>query len=346
MMEHVGSPLSFRVEGSKLEWLEIGVGLAALSLLICALTPKLRTYRSLLLGAAVLMAMTMLAPRHGNRLGQFLFDDTLGSMHLPRQLLGITWWILGAWLCRSSLTLILRKTIFPNDYLPHSRRLFADLASGMVYIIAFVGIMDTVVKEPISAFLATSGVLAIVLGLALQNTLADVFSGIAISIESCFGPGDWITLNDDVEGEIIEVNWRATRIRTVANDMVVIPNSVIAKAMVRSHRRLNQPYVSSIALKIDSAIASAHIIKLLESAASAAPGIATGHKPTGYACGFDDAQVSYRLYFGVESFELTADVLSQVIIRVTDALRREAIPIGAPPSIVKIGANRSAKATA
>jgi hypothetical protein len=77
-----------------------------------------------------------------------------------------------------------------------------------------------------------------------QTTLADVFSDLAINIEHPFAAGDWITMNDNVEGQIIEIDWRATRIRTFANDMVVIPNSVIAKAIVTNHRKLNEPYVS------------------------------------------------------------------------------------------------------
>lgn len=318
------------------DWLEIILAAATMTFLVCAFIPKLRTYRSLFLGGGALMAITMLFPRPGNRLGQFLFAQTSDSMHLPSELFGIAWWVLGAWLIRSLLTLILRRTIFPNDYQPHSRRLFADLASGLLYIVAFVGIMDTVLKQPISAFLATSGVLAIVLGLALQTTLADVFSGLAINIERPFGAGDWITMNDNVEGQIIEIDWRATRIRTFANDMVVIPNSVIAKAIVTNHRKLNEPYMSSLSLKIDSAVSSARVIKALESAASASLGIASGNKPVAYACGFSDSLVTYRLYFAVESFILTSAVQSEIIIRVTDAFRSEGIQIGALPTDVRI----------
>jgi small-conductance mechanosensitive channel len=278
----------------------------------------------------------MLFPRPGNRLGQFLFAQTSGSMHLPLELFGIAWWVLGAWLIRSLLTLILRRTIFPNDYQPHARRLFADLASGMLYIVAFVGIMDTVLKQPISAFLATSGVLAIVLGLALQTTLADVFSGLAINIERPFGAGDWITMNDTVEGQIIEIDWRATRIRTFANDIVVIPNSVIAKSIVTNHRKLNEPYTSSLSLKIDSAVSSTRVIKALESAASASLGTACRSNPAAYACGFDDSLVTYRLYFAVENFILTSAVQSQIIVRLTDIFRSEGIQIGSLPTDVRI----------
>ncbi len=318
------------------DWIEICLAAAATILLVCAFIPQLRTYRSLFLGGGALMTITMLFPRPGNRLGQFLFAQTSGSMHLPSELFGIAWWVLGAWLIRSLLTLILRRTIFPNDNQPHARRLFADLASGMLYLVAFVGIMDTVFKQPISAFLATSGVLAIVLGLALQTTLADVFSGLAINIERPFGAGDWITLNESVEGQIIEIDWRATRIRTFANDMVVIPNSVIAKAIVTNHRRLNEPYISSLSLKIDSAVSPARVIKALESAASASLGVASGNKPVAYACGFSDSLVTYRLYFAVESFVLTPAVQSQIIIGVADAFRSEGIHIGTLPTDIRI----------
>ena len=318
------------------DWLEICLAVATTALFVCAFLARLRAFRSLMLGGAALMAITMLLPRSGNPLGQFLFAGTTGSMHLPLELFGIAWWVLGAWLIRSVLTLILHRTIFPNDYQPHARRLFADLASAMLYIVAFVGIMDTVLKQPISAFLATSGVLAIVLGLALQNTLADVFSGLEINIERPFGAGDWITLNDTVEGQIIEIDWRATRIRTFANDMVVIPNSVIAKAIVTNHHKLNEPHLSSLLLTIDSSVPPARVIKALESAASAGPGGAPVTKPTAYACGFSDSLVTYKLNFAVDSFVRTPEVQSQVIIRVSDGLRVAGIAIGALPTNVRI----------
>jgi small-conductance mechanosensitive channel len=324
---------------------EFCLAAATTTLLVCAFVPQLRTFRSLFLGGSALMAITMLFPRPGNRLGQFLFAQTSGSMHLPSELFGVAWWVLGAWLVRSLLTLILRRTFFPNDYQPHARRLFADLASGMLYIVAFVGIMDTVLKQPISAFLATSGVLAIVLGLALQNTLADVFSGLAINIERPFGAGDWITMDENVEGQIIEIDWRATRIRTYANDMVVIPNSVIAKAIVTNHRKLNEPHISSLSLQIDSAVPCARVIKTLESAAGASLGSASGNKPAAYACGFADSLVTYKLYFAVESFILTPEAQSQIITRVTDAFRSEGIHIGTMPTDVRIIPNDPAALT-
>jgi small-conductance mechanosensitive channel len=118
--------------------------------------------------------------------------------------------------------------------------------------------------------------------------------------------------------------------------MVVIPNSVIAKAIVTNHRKLDAPYISSLALNIDSAVSPARVIEALVTAASTSPGVAQGNKPAAYACGFADSLVTYKLYFAVDSFIATPEVQSAVIIRITDALRSGKIQIGALPTDVRI----------
>jgi hypothetical protein len=72
------------------DWIEICLAAATAAFLVVAFVPQ-QTYRSLLLGGAVLMAITMVFPPPGNRLGQLLFAQTSGSMHLPSELFGIAW---------------------------------------------------------------------------------------------------------------------------------------------------------------------------------------------------------------------------------------------------------------
>jgi small-conductance mechanosensitive channel len=300
----------------------------------CGLVPRLRVYRSLMWGGAALSLLSALYPRPGNGLALLMHAGASRAPPWQFELFGIAWWILGAWLVKGLLNLILRRTIFPNDDQPHARRLFADLASGFVYVVAFAGIMDTVLKEPISTVLATSGVLAIVLGLALQNTLADVFSGLAINIERPFGAGDWITLPGDVEGQVMEINWRATRVRTLRNDIIVIPNSVVAKGIVTNHRRLSEPRFCRIEIAIDLSIPAPRVIAALNEAA--ARGIGAGGSAAAYAKAVTDTLIVYELWFSILEFSQTAVVRSEVIIRVTDALRRLNIPVGNQETAVRI----------
>jgi len=317
-------------------WIEIGLLSAAAALLLLRALPYFRSYRPLFMGGCVLLVITALFPRTGNPLGQFLFGTTGDGLRLPRELFGIVWWILGAWLFKGLLDLVLRRTFFPDNDEPHARRLFADLASGLIYVLAFVGIIGTVFKEPVSTLLATSGVLAIVLGLALQSTLGDVLSGLAINIERPFAAGDWITLADQVSGQVMQVNWRATRLKTWSHDMVVIPNSVVSKAIVTNHSRPKGPHRCIIRLGIDLAVAPSRVIDALKAAAAGSPDVARGTVPQAYACAFSDSLVDYELAFAIDSFALTPGARSEMLSRIADAFRGLDIRIGTPAMDVRI----------
>ena len=302
----------------------------------CVRCRTLRSYRPLFVGGSVLLLITALFPRTGNPLGQFLFGTTGDGLRLPRELFGIVWWILGAWLFKGLLDLVLRRTFFPDNDEPHARRLFADLASVLIYVLAFFGIVDTVFKQPVSTLLATSGVLAIVLGLALQNTLGDVLSGLAINIERPFAAGDWISLADQVSGQVMQVNWRATRLKTWSHDMVVIPNSVVSKAIVTNHSRPKGPHRCIIRLGIDLTVAPSRVIGALKTAAAGSTDVSRGTIPQAYACAFSDSLVDYELAFAIDSFAQTFDAKSEMLGRIADAFRGLDIPIGTPAMDVRI----------
>jgi len=317
-------------------WIEICLLSMAVVLLLLRALPYFRSYRRLCDGGSLLLLISAIFPRVGNPLGQFLFGTDGGRAHLPLELFGVVWWILGAWLFKSLLDLVFLRTFFPENDEPHARRLFADLASGLIYLLAFVGIVGTVFNQPVSTFLATSGVLAIVLGLALQNTLGDVLAGLAINIERPFGAGDWITLSDQVTGQVMQVNWRATRLRTWSHDMVIIPNSAISKTIVTNHSRPKGPHRCIVRLKIDHAVAPSRVIEALKAAATGSPNVAHGTTPQAYACAFSDSLVDYELAFAIDSFALTPGTKSEMLVRIVDTFREHNIHIGAPAMAVRI----------
>ena len=97
-----------------------------------------------------------------------------------------------------------------------------DLIQG----IAFFMVAFTVLRQSgvdLLSLLTTSAVLTAVVGLALQNTIANVFAGVALQLDRTLGVGDWIDVGGRV-GRIAEINWRSTSIRTKDGDTVIIPN--------------------------------------------------------------------------------------------------------------------------
>ena len=136
----------------------------------------------------------------------------------------VIWWTNAAWALVGFARVFL---IFERQ--PHEGRLVQDLVVGMIYCGAILSIIAYVFSVPVGALFATSGVFAIILGLAMQSTLSDVFSGIALNIGRPFQIGDRIALNDGTEGIVVETRWRATHLLNGTNDLIVIPNSNLAK---------------------------------------------------------------------------------------------------------------------
>src|SRR3954447_10837511 len=141
--------------------------------------------------------------------------------------LRIAWWLWMAWF----LVGFLRAFVIV-EHRPRDGKLLQDLLAGLIYLAALFAIVSYVFDLPIQGLLATSGVIAIILGLALQSTLNDVFSGIVLNFSHPYRPGDWISIDSGTDGRVIEMNWRATHILTAKRDLAIVPNSTIAKAKI------------------------------------------------------------------------------------------------------------------
>jgi small-conductance mechanosensitive channel/CRP-like cAMP-binding protein len=176
----------------------------------------------------------------------------------------------GWWLVAAGAAIRLVRLLVVLEHRPRETQIVSDLLAGGICIATLLAIVNFVFGIPIVGLVATSGVIAIVLGLALQNTLSDVFSGIAVDIERPYKPGDLIWVEGDIEGHVAQVTWRSTHIATGPGNIAVVPNSVIAKARV-INRSLPIPSRSDkITIKLDPAVPPKHCMEILSAAAQAA----------------------------------------------------------------------------
>jgi small-conductance mechanosensitive channel len=148
-------------------------------------------------------------------------------LDLVHAILKIAWWLWAAWFLVS-----VSRAALIVEHRPREGRLLQDLISGLLYLAAAFAIITYVFDLPIQGLLATSGVIAIILGLALQSTLGDVFSGIVLNFSRPYRPGDWVNIAGETSGRVIEMTWRATHILTAQRDLAIIPNSTIAKSKI------------------------------------------------------------------------------------------------------------------
>lgn len=192
--------------------------------------------------------------------------------HLLAQLLEVVWWLQGARL----VTIVLDRTVLPETW--HKERLFQDVFGALVFLAAAVGAIAFVLELPVRGLLATSGALAVVLGLAIQSTLNDVFSGVVLNATQPFSIGDWVTIGE-VDGKVVESNWRATSLLNAQGNIVVIPNSVAAKTNIVNANQPSHTHGISVMLPIKPSIRPALVLAALSNAAASSGHVLSDPKP-------------------------------------------------------------------
>jgi small-conductance mechanosensitive channel len=238
---------------SALGWLVIPRATGARRLIICAVLFALTT------GAVVHVSGSLLEPR-------FAAPGT--DFRLWQQLIVSAWWLLAA-----RLAIEIGRLVMLRGAISREGRLFSDLLAGLLYLAVALTIASIVFALPIGGLVATSGVIAIVLGLALQNTLADVFAGIAVGIERPFSIGDLVALEGAIEGEVVQINWRSVQIRTGGNDLATVPNSVIAKSRIVNRSVPSPVRTDSVTVPCEAEFEPRRVVDLLHRAILLCPEI-------------------------------------------------------------------------
>lgn len=100
--------------------------------------------------------------------------------------------------------------------------ILGNLLSFFLSLLSLFLILHYVLRVNLTPILATSAVLTVVIGLALQGILGNLFSGLALHLEKSFEVGDWVSVGDQV-GKVAEMNWRSLKLQTPEDNFVVIP---------------------------------------------------------------------------------------------------------------------------
>lgn len=188
-------------------------------------------------------------------------------------------------------------------------RLLKDIAAVIVFLVTGITLAKVVFHQPVTAVWATSGVIAIVLGLALQNTIADLFCGLALNVDQPFKIDDWIEIRprsvDPLRGCVTEISWRSTRIRTTSNTLVVVPNSLISASIVINLSRPEPRSRFSLVLCFDYSVPQERVLRVLLAGVRAAPGILATPEAKVLVHQLTDTGVEYKVRYWVDPLTIS-----------------------------------------
>ncbi len=159
--------------------------------------------------------------------------------------------VIAAFTARAGGRLVRLVTAREDVPLP-SGSIFVNLVRGTVWALAAVSALATA-GISVAPLVTALGIGGLAVGLALQPTLENLFSGIQLIASGQIKPGDFIRLDSGEEGTVLDVTWRNTAVQKVSNDVVIVPNSVLARASVTNFSTADPEYVLTIPVSFASA---------------------------------------------------------------------------------------------
>jgi small-conductance mechanosensitive channel/CRP-like cAMP-binding protein len=202
-----------------------------------------------------------------------------------------------------------------------------DLVSLSLYAAIVILVLAADFNVNVYSLVASVGVLGVVIGFAVQQTLGDIFSGLALQLQRPFDSGDWIRSGQFL-GRVQGVGVRSTTVVTRANERLEIPNSAIAKEVLTNYG--NPPVADEIFVGISYDEPPNRVRETVLKVMRDVPHVLTEPEPEVFAAEYGDSAIKYRVKFWIGDWTYQEQARSAVITSLWYALRRNRMQIPYP----------------
>ncbi|HXG64913.1 MAG TPA: mechanosensitive ion channel family protein [Blastocatellia bacterium] len=223
---------------------------------------------------------------------------------------------------------VLFDVIFRKRKGREAPELLRVLVSIAGYSLIFAFLFTFVLEKDLAGIFATSAVVSLILGLALQETLGNFFAGISLHVEQPFHIGDAIRIETMI-GKVEAVTWRTTTIRTNDNTLIIFPNSRVARDAVEifPYNNLNRRILH---IPAPYGVPPQTVIQLIKECIRTLPNLAPERAPVVRIGRFADSSIDYEVLYWVKDYMWTPDMDAKMRERVWYAFHRKGIQIPFP----------------
>ena len=244
------------------------------------------------------------------------------------------------WLFIAILIIRLVLLFFFDVFLVRSKKyrapkLLKEITAFFLFIVAVVLILQDTLHVQVTTVLATSAIITVVLGLALQETLGNLFAGLALHLDPPFQVGDWIHIGD-ISGKVEEISWRATKLRTVNNDYIVIPNGTIAKEKLQNHTSPAAPHAVRIDINTSYSVSPNRVSEIVNKVLSETENVTMNPPPEIRVNNYQDYVLNYQIKFYFHDYGLIEPTVASIRKSLWYQFRRNDIEIPFPAKSIFI----------
>ncbi len=216
-----------------------------------------------------------------------------------------------------------------NTWQAQVPKLLRDLTRFFLILVGTALVLSTVWKADLGGLLTALGVSSIVIGLALQDTLGNLFAGIALLFGRPFKVGDWLQVGETI-GKVHEVNWRAVHLMTREQEMLIVPNSVLAKEIFTNFNRPLRMHVEPVDIGFSYDDPPNKVKQVLKEAALATKGVLPKPEPVVQTLNYGDSSIDYRVRLFLADYSKVPQIRDEFMTRIWYATQRYSLNIPFP----------------
>jgi small-conductance mechanosensitive channel/CRP-like cAMP-binding protein len=219
-----------------------------------------------------------------------------------------------------------------------------QVASIILFLLAAFFGLALFYHVAIAGLLAGSGLIAIIIGLALQDTLGNIFAGFGLQAGRAYQVGDWLIV-DGKHVEVAEINWRSTRFRNNDDVSFDIPNSQLARATIVNLYYPSPRHAARVRVSVDHRVPPNEVKDAMVRAASSAAGVLQDPPVKVFLIDFAESAVQYEIKFWLVDGRVFPDIIDSVRTNVWYELSRRGIRLAFSTQQIEIARNgRSTRA--
>ncbi len=197
----------------------------------------------------------------------------------------------------------------------------------------------------LDVFAMSSLVVGYIVGNATQDTLGNLIAGLALNTERPFQIGDWVTVSGNT-GRVVDTTWRATRLRTKAEDFVIIPNASIARDAIINYSRPTTHHGCYLPIGVDYESPPNAVRAAVLSVLADVPEVLKEPAPVVNLTGYGDFSMNFTIKFFIADYARLDPVQSLVMDRLWYVFKREGIGIPYPIQDVRLSSRATSERVA
>jgi small-conductance mechanosensitive channel len=223
--------------------------------------------------------------------------------------------------------------LLPTNTLIENTIRVAIVGLGILAILGEMGVA-------ITPLLTALGVGSLALALALQPTLTNLFAGFHITLARLIRIGDYVELDNGQRGYVVDINWRSTLIRELADNTIVLPNSRLAEMIVKNYSLPGEEHGVTVNVTVaygaDLERAQEVAMQAAREVQRATPGAVADAEPSAQYAAFQDSGVQLAVFLRVQTVRDRGRVSHEFIQLVHRRFREAGIEIPLPQRIVHV----------